>query len=83
MYGFYDECKRKYNIAIYRLFVDLFNHLPVAAVVSERILCMHGGLSPSLNALTQINEEIKRPLDVPNHGLLCDLLWADPRDDGK
>ena len=44
---------------------------------------MHGGLSPSLKSMNQINTEIKRPLDVPNHGLLCDLLWSDPRDDDK
>jgi len=34
-----------------------------------------------LNDLQHINKDIIRPLDVPNTGLLCDLLWADPRDD--
>jgi len=38
---------------------------------------MHGGLSPDLNSLEQI-KRIHRPSDVPENGLLCDLLWSDP-----
>ena len=42
-----------------------------------QILCMHGGLSPELKSLEQV-KRIPRPTDVPDTGLLCDLLWADP-----
>jgi len=52
MYGFYDECKRRYNLTMWRDFCSMFNYLPIAAVVDERILCMHGGLSPDLNHLS-------------------------------
>jgi serine/threonine-protein phosphatase PP1 catalytic subunit len=38
---------------------------------------MHGGLSPELKSLEQI-KRLSRPADVPDTGLLCDLLWADP-----
>ncbi|TQE09616.1 hypothetical protein C1H46_004835 [Malus baccata] len=41
---------------------------------------MHGGLSPELNNLNQINT-LKRPTDVPDSGLLCDLLRSDPSKD--
>lgn len=51
--------------------------MPVAALIEEKILCMHGGLSPDLTSTEQINSII-RPTDVPDTGLLCDLLWADP-----
>ncbi len=51
--------------------------MPVAALVEEKILCMHGGLSPDLINVDQINNII-RPTDIPDTGLLCDLLWADP-----
>jgi serine/threonine-protein phosphatase PP1 catalytic subunit len=56
IYGFYDECKRRYNIRVWRNFVDLFNCMPVSALVAGRILCMHGGLSPELISLDKIRE---------------------------
>ena len=80
IYGFYDECKRRYNVRIWRSFTDLFNWLPVAAIIDEKILCMHGGLSPELKNLQNI-QAISRPTDIPDTGLLCDLLWSDPDKD--
>ncbi|CAI7829713.1 unnamed protein product [Closterium sp. NIES-54] len=80
IYGFYDECKRRYNIRLWKTFTECFNCLPVAALIDEKILCMHGGLSPDLRSLEQI-KKIGRPTDVPDAGLLCDLLWADPDKD--
>lgn len=77
IYGFYDECKRRFNVRLWKVFTDCFNCLPVAALIDEKILCMHGGLSPELNDLDQIRA-LPRPTDVPDQGLLCDLLWADP-----
>ena len=80
IYGFYDECKRRYNVRLWRSFTDLFNFLPVAAIIDEKILCMHGGLSPELKNLQNI-KDINRPTDIPDSGLLCDLLWSDPDKD--
>ncbi|CAD8123976.1 unnamed protein product [Paramecium sonneborni] len=80
IYGFYDECKRRYTIKLWKTFTDCFNCLPVAALIDEKILCMHGGLSPELSNLEQIRR-IMRPTDVPDTGLLCDLLWSDPDKD--
>ncbi|KAK8709670.1 hypothetical protein V6N13_060683 [Hibiscus sabdariffa] len=80
VYGFYDECKRRFNVRLWKVFTDCFNCLPVAALVEEKIFCMHGGLSPELFSMDQIRN-IKRPTDVPESGLLCDLLWSDPSKD--
>ncbi|XP_075521898.1 serine/threonine-protein phosphatase PP1 isozyme 2 [Primulina tabacum] len=77
IYGFYDECKRRFNVRLWKIFTDCFNCLPVAALIDEKILCMHGGLSPDLTSLDQIRN-LSRPTDVPDSGLLCDLLWSDP-----
>ncbi|XP_009409052.2 serine/threonine-protein phosphatase PP1 isozyme 1 [Musa acuminata AAA Group] len=77
IYGFYDECKRRYYVHLWRVFTDCFNCLPAAALIEDKILCMHGGLSPQLKNLNQIRN-IARPVDVPDTGLLCDLLWSDP-----
>jgi serine/threonine-protein phosphatase PP1 catalytic subunit len=65
MYGFYDECKRKYSIKLWKAFSDVFNCLPVSALIDEKILCMHGGLSPELQSIDQIHK-IQRPLEVPD-----------------
>ncbi|KAH8418368.1 hypothetical protein KR222_004061, partial [Zaprionus bogoriensis] len=77
VYGFFDECKRRYNIKLWRSFVDCYNCMPVAAIVENKIFCCHGGLSPHLQDLDAIRQ-LQRPTDVPEVGLLCDLLWSDP-----
>lgn len=43
--------KRRYTIKLWKTFTDCFNCLPVAALIDEKILCMHGGLSPELSNL--------------------------------
>ncbi|KAJ3103936.1 Serine/threonine-protein phosphatase pp1 [Phlyctochytrium planicorne] len=80
IYGFYDECKRRYNIRLWKTFTDCFNCLPIAAIIDEKIFTMHGGLSPDLQSMEQIRR-VMRPTDVPDTGLLCDLLWSDPDKD--
>ncbi|ALC40952.1 Pp1-Y1 [Drosophila busckii] len=77
VYGFFDECKRRYTIKLWKTFVDCYNCMPVAAVVSNRIFCCHGGLSSRLNHMNDI-KSLTRPTEVPDEGLLCDLLWSDP-----
>ncbi|KAL3242032.1 hypothetical protein MRX96_021565 [Rhipicephalus microplus] len=72
--------KRRFNVKLWKTFTDIFNCLPVAAIVDEKIFCMHGGLSPDLQSMEQV-KRIMRPTDVPDQGLLCDLLWADPDKD--
>ena len=79
VYGFYDECKRRCNIKIWKTFIDAFNTLPIASIVASKIFCVHGGLSPKLEAMDDIRQ-MSRPTDVPDYGLLNDLLWSDPAD---
>mmetsp|Transcript_3888 Transcript_3888/g.7831 ORF Transcript_3888/g.7831 Transcript_3888/m.7831 type:complete len:345 (-) Transcript_3888:8-1042(-) len=80
IYGFYDECKRRFGIKLWKTFTDCFNCLPCSAIIDEKIICMHGGLSPELTTMEQV-KRIMRPTDVPDTGLLCDLLWSDPDKD--
>ncbi|EJW01629.1 hypothetical protein EDEG_03832 [Edhazardia aedis USNM 41457] len=77
LYGFFDECKRRYDVRIWKKFIECFNCLPICALIEKRILCMHGGISPDLKNLDQI-KQIPRPIEIPDEGLLCDLLWSDP-----
>ena len=82
IYGFYDECKRRYNVKLWKLFIDLFNCFPVAACVDDKIFLVHGGISPYLTSIKDISR-IQRPTDVPEKGLLCDILWSDPMSSPK
>lgn len=85
VYGFYDECLRKYgNANIWKYFTDLFDFLPLTALVENKvasnlikIFCLHGGLSPSIDTLDNIRK-LDRFQEVPHEGPMCDLLWSDP-----
>ncbi|KAI9281907.1 Metallo-dependent phosphatase-like protein [Sporodiniella umbellata] len=79
MYGFYDECKRRASLHVWKMFCNVFNTMPIAALVGGRIFCVHGGLSPLMESMKQI-AELPRPTEVPEQGLLNDLLWSDPSD---
>jgi diadenosine tetraphosphatase ApaH/serine/threonine PP2A family protein phosphatase len=82
-FGFKDECKLKYGLPVYYRFVKCFEMMPVCAVVTNqhgKYFCTHGGISPSLTDLTQV-EALNRAVEPQMEGLLCDLLWADPADD--
>jgi diadenosine tetraphosphatase ApaH/serine/threonine PP2A family protein phosphatase len=80
VYGFYDECLRKYgNANVWNYFTDLFDFLPMTALVAGKIFCLHGGLSPSLDTLDQART-LDRVQEVPHEGPMCDLVWSDPDD---
>ena len=65
------------GLKLWKNFTDMFNWLPIAALIDDKIFCVHGGLSPDLENIEQLYDII-RPTDVPNSGLLCDILWSDP-----
>jgi len=80
VYGFYDECLRKYgSVNVWRYCTEIFDYLSLSALIEDRIFCVHGGLSPSINTLDQIRV-IDRKQEVPHDGPMCDLLWSDPED---
>ena len=80
IYGFYDECVRKYgNSNVWRYCCDLFDYMSLGALIDNQVFAVHGGLSPSINSLDQIRF-IDRKREVPHEGPMCDLLWSDPED---
>ncbi len=81
-FTFRNDVLRQYgDESIYEKFMECFDCLPVSCVVNEDYLCMHGGVSPILNDVKDIHR-INRFEEPGLSGLLCDLLWSDPVDDG-
>jgi serine/threonine-protein phosphatase 2A catalytic subunit len=80
VYGFYDECQRKYgNANVWKLFTELFDLLPISALVENKFFCLHGGLSPFIATLNDIRQ-INRIQEIPHEGAMNDLLWSDPEE---
>ncbi len=77
MFGFKSECKSKLSLQMYTLINKVFDLLPIAALIEDQVFCVHGGISPKLEKVDQI-KDVKRPLKVPDEGLITDLLWSDP-----
>ena len=83
VYGFYDECMRKYgSINVWRYCTEIFDYLPISAIIDGKIFCIHGGLSPTIDTIDEIRN-IDRKQEVPHDGAMCDLLWSDPDQDLK
>ena len=79
-YGFLEEVNKKYgNSNVWNYFTDLFDYLPIAALIEGKIFCIHGGLSPSISTVDQIRL-INRKMEIPHDGAFCDLMWSDPDD---
>ena len=83
VYGFYDEINRKYgNSQPWKLFNEIFDLMPLCAVIDKNIFCVHGGLSPLITTVDQIRL-INRKGEIPHEGAICDLLWSDPTDENE
>lgn len=91
IYGFYDECQRKYAAVspnnrnpsgsspsnAWKFACEVFDCFNVAAIIDGRILCVHGGISPDVRTLDQIRV-LDRRQEIPHDGAFCDMMWSDP-----
>lgn len=81
IYGLYSESIRKYgNVNVWKYLCDLFDYLPIAAIVNNSLYCVHGGLSPTIYSMDNITA-LNRFQDIPSEGSFCDMMWSDPNPD--
>ncbi|KAG9308175.1 Metallo-dependent phosphatase-like protein [Chiua virens] len=74
------ECQHKYSERLYDACIESFCALPLAAIMNKQFLCIHGGLSPELQTMQDL-QTLDRFREPPTHGLMCDILWSDPTED--
>lgn len=78
IFGFRDEVVARYgDDSVWQTYTATFNYLPLAALINNRILCVHGGLSPSITDIEGI-QKLDRFREIPHDGPMCDLMWSDP-----
>lgn len=81
-FNFKREAEYKYSLRVYNAMVAAFDCLPLCCIVDNRFFCVHGGLSPELKTIADVNA-LHRFREPPSSGPMCDLLWADPLDDKR
>jgi serine/threonine-protein phosphatase 5 len=79
IYGFEGEVKAKYDDKIFDLFLEVFSHLPLAAVIESKVFVTHGGLPTDEGVSLNDVRKIKRGCEPPESGLMSDLMWSDPQ----
>lgn len=76
--GFFDELRGIYNDDIVNTyFLKAFAMMPLAAIIDNETLAVHGGIGPALPNLDVIRQ-VKRPLRNFKNESVADLLWSDP-----
>eukprot|EP00741_Cyanophora_paradoxa_P013415 tig00020685_g12954.t1 len=81
-FNFKTECHKKYSPRIYDLFCEMFDALPLAAVVDKKYFCVHAGISPEMRTPEDVNK-INRFRELPGTGMFADLCWSDPMEDDQ
>jgi len=79
LYGFEGEVKSKYNENMFFAFSEVFNCLPLAAIVGEKVFVLHGGLFSKDGVTLDDIKKLDRYKEPPEEGLMSDMLWSDPQ----
>ena len=55
-FNFKQECEVKYDLEVYDRFMEAFDSLPIACIINDKFISIHGGISPSLHMVPEINK---------------------------
>lgn len=78
VYGFQGEVASKVDSGCFELFTEVFNYIPLAARLQEKVFVVHGGLFSEDNVTLDDIRKVDRVQQPPESGLMCELLWSDP-----
>ena len=74
-----DMFRYKYTEKLYYSFIKAFSYLPISAILNKTTFCIHGGLSPKLDHIDDLNKKIPKPIiTFETNDLLSDVVWSDP-----
>jgi serine/threonine-protein phosphatase 5 len=81
IFGFLGEIKHKYDDVVMNMFTKVFNWLPLAAVINNKVFAVHGGISTQEGGMTlaQVDAVVRNKEPSDAGGLMSDLLWSDPQ----
>ncbi|KII74470.1 Serine/threonine-protein phosphatase 5 [Thelohanellus kitauei] len=80
VYGFKQEVIHKYSLSVFNLFSELFKYLPIAHLINDKVLVIHGGLPEDPKVTLQDMEKFQRFKEPSEGSPMFDLLWCDPSD---
>jgi serine/threonine-protein phosphatase PP1 catalytic subunit len=78
LYGFYDDIYKYFSdFKLWKVFSEAFMTIPYVAIVEDKIFAVHGGISQEEEIVDRL-QTTQRPVETPDQGFLCDIVWADP-----
>ena len=54
---------------MWRYCTEIFDYLSLSAIIADKIFCVHGGLSPSINTLDQVSCDVRSMVLVSSSGV--------------
>lgn len=81
IYGFYGEVKAKLGASVVEIFREVFCALPLAYVLDEKVLVVHGGIPTCPGGDLESLRKLDRTREPPDEGPMCEILWNDPQEE--